>query len=134
MTNETIKVIAGIDTHADTHHVGLINEHGKRLADQKFLAAASGYRAIIEFIASLGAVIAVGVEGTGSYGAELARTLTREGFHVVEVNRPNRQARRLRGKSDPLDAYEAAQSVLAEHGTSIPKTRDGYVEARRCAL
>ena len=32
MTNETTKVIAGVDTHADTHHVGVINEHNKQLA------------------------------------------------------------------------------------------------------
>ena len=46
MTNEQIKVIAGIDTHADTHHVALITEHGKRLGDRKFLAVGSGYREI----------------------------------------------------------------------------------------
>ena len=74
---------------------------------------------------------AVGVEGTGSYGAGLARALTAGGFEVVEVNRPNRAERRIRGKSDPLDAYQAAQSVLAERGTSTPKTRDGYAEAVR---
>lgn len=107
------------------------DEHGKRLAGEKFSADASGYRAIVEFIVRHGAVIAVGVEGTGSYGAELARTLTGEGFHVVEVNRPNRQARRLRGKSDPLDPTRPPSLCWLEHGTSIPKARDGYVEALR---
>jgi transposase len=131
MTNESTEVIAGVDTHADTHHVALINEHGKHLADQKFAATGSGYRDIIDYITRDGPVAAVGVEGTGSYGAELARVLATEGFHVVEVNRPNRQERRLRGKSDPLDAYQAAQAVLSERGTSTPKTRNGYVEALR---
>lgn len=77
MTNEAIKVIAGVDTHADTHHVALITEYGKHLADQKFLAVGSGYRDIAEYITQYGPVIAVGVEGTGSYGAELARSWPR---------------------------------------------------------
>ena len=49
MTNEKLKVIAGIDTHADTHHVALITEYGKHLADRKFLAVATGYREIAAF-------------------------------------------------------------------------------------
>ncbi|UKA75066.1 IS110 family transposase [Arthrobacter sp. FW306-07-I] len=84
MANEAIKVIAGIDTHADTHHVAVINEHGKPLADREFLAVGSGYRKIVDFITNYGTVTAVGVEGTGSYGAELARTLRAAGLTVLE--------------------------------------------------
>ena len=71
------------------------------------------------------------MEGTGSYGAELARALTKEGIRVLEVMRPNRQGRRLKGKSDPLDAYQAAESVLAGRGTATPKARNGAVESLR---
>ncbi|MET3810852.1 IS110 family transposase [Arthrobacter sp. UYEF3] len=131
MANETTKVIAGVDTHADTHHVAVINEYGKPIADREFLAVGSGYRKIVEFITSYGPVAAVGVEGTGSYGAEIARTLRGEGLCVLEVNRPNRAARRLKGKSDPLDAYQAAQSVLDGRAKSIPKAKDGPVECLR---
>ena len=131
MASEPTKVIAGIDTHADTHHVAVINEHGKPLADKEFLAVGSGYRKIVEFIASYGTVTAVGIEGTGSYGAELARTLRGEGLTVLEVNRPNRAARRLKGKSDPLDAYQAAKSVLEGRTRAIPKAKDGPVECLR---
>jgi transposase len=131
VASETTNVIAGIDTHADTHHVAVINEHGKPLADREFLAVGSGYRKIVDFITSYGAVTAVGVEGTGSYGAELTRTLRREGLCVLEVNRPNRAARRLKGKSDPLDAYQAAQSALDGRAKSVPKTKDGPVECLR---
>ena len=121
MTNGQFKVIAGIDTHADTHHVALITDYGKHLGDRKFLAVGSGYREIAAYLTSFGPVTAVGVEGTGSYGAELARVLAEHGFSIREVNRPNRAERRLRGKSDPLDAYQAAESVLADRGTSTPK-------------
>lgn len=67
----------------------------------------------------------------GSYGAELSRVLMRRGIHVVEVMRPNRQARRLQGKSDPLDAYQAAESVLSGRAGVTPKSRDGAVESLR---
>ena len=58
-------------------------------------------------------VARVGVEGTGSYGAGLARHLRRSGVEVVEVDRPNRQSRRRTGKSDPADAIEAARAALS---------------------
>ncbi|MDF9753037.1 IS110 family transposase [Arthrobacter sp. ES3-54] len=131
MANEHLKVIAGIDTHADTHHVAIITGTGAHVADKEFLAVSSGYRKIIDFITGFGPVLAAGVEGTGSYGAELARVLTKEGIQVLEVMRPNRQGRRLKGKSDPLDAYQAAESALAGRGTATPKARDGAVESLR---
>jgi transposase len=131
MTKEYLKVIAGIDTHADTHHVGVITDTGQHLADREFPASGAGYQGIIDFITGFGPVLAAGVEGTGSYGAELSRVLTQRGIHVVEVMRPNRQARRLQGKSDPLDAYQAAESVLSGRAGVTPKSRDGAVESLR---
>jgi transposase len=131
MTNQHLKVIAGIDTHADTHHVAIIDETGRHLTDREFLAVGTGYRNIAAFITGFGPVIAAGVEGSGSYGAELARVLTGEGIRVLEVMRPNRQGRRLRGKSDPLDAYQAAEAALAGRNVATPKSRDGAVESLR---
>lgn len=60
LATETTNVIAGIDTHADTHHVAVINEYGRPLADREFLAVGSGYRKIVEFITSYGSVTAGG--------------------------------------------------------------------------
>jgi transposase len=131
LAKEPLNVFVGVDTHADTHHVAIISEYGKPLADQEFLAVGSGYRKILDFIASHGTAAAVGVEGTGSYGAGLSKVLSSEGLTVLEVNRPNRAQRRLKGKSDPLDAYQAAQSVLAQRGLSTPKAKDGPVECLR---
>jgi len=73
----------------------------------------------------------VGVEGTGSYGAGLTRHLHAEGIAVVEVDRPNRQRRRRKGKSDPQDAVSAARSAQGGDATGLAKTRDGNVEAMR---
>ena len=53
------------------------------------------------------------------------------GVHVVEVDRPDRRARRAQGKSDPLDAYSAARAALSGRASVVPKVRDGKVEAIR---
>jgi len=78
-----------------------------------------------------GEILRVGVEGTGAWGAGLARFLTSEGVAVVEVDRPNRQHRRRRGKSDPADAEAAARAALNGDAAGTPKTRTGQVEAIR---
>ncbi|MEU8691583.1 transposase [Streptomyces sp. NPDC048665] len=70
------------------------------------------------------------MEGTGSFGAELARYLRAHQITVVEVDRPIRRARRAAGTSDPVDAY-AATAVLPGHANGTPKDRDGTVEAIR---
>lgn len=71
------------------------------------------------------------MEGTGAYGAELARFLTVNGLAVVEVDRPDRKASRTHRKSDPIDAYAAATAVLSGRASGTPKSRDGIVEAIR---
>jgi transposase len=82
----------------------------------------------------------IGVEGTGTYGAGLARFVRAYGLPVVAVNRPDRSLRRRRGKSDPIDA-QAAPGDPAGVAVTAPKTREGQVEmirvlrvARRGAL
>ena len=74
----------------------------------------------------------VGVEGTGSYGAGLARRLAAAGVCLVEVNRPNRRERR-RGKSDALDAQAAARAALGGHATAQPSSNIAETIARRPA-
>jgi transposase len=124
-------VIAGVDTHKDTHHAAVITSTGQVLADHQFPATSTGYHALTAWLTQFGTVIKAGVEGTGSYGAGLARHLTAAGIEVTEVNRPDRRARRANGKSDPLDALAAARAVLAGTATAIPKTRTGPAEAIR---
>lgn len=123
--------MVGVDTHADTHHVAVVTEYGKPLADQAFPTTAAGYREVLRFISGFGEVVQVSIEGTGTYGAALAKVLQGEGMFVIEVNRPDRQQRRLKGKTDSLDAYRAAQSVIAGRSTAVPKAKDGPVECLR---
>ena len=107
-------VVAGADTHSDTHHVAVLDAAtGGLLGDRQFPATTAGYQAVLVFVAGFGQLVRFGVEGTNSYGAGLARSLRSADVEVREVIRPNRAARRLRGKSDPLDAVTAAQATLA---------------------
>ncbi len=125
---------AGVDTHKDTHHVAVVDELGRAVADRQFLATGTGYRQTVEFLHSHGIIRAVGVEGTGSYGAELTRVLAAAGMSVIEVMRTNRQHRRIKGKSDQMDAYQAGLTVAAGRSTAAPKQRDGLVESLRILL
>jgi transposase len=125
-------IIGGVDTHAATHHAAAIDAAtGRLLGDREFPATAAGYAALLAWLRTAGTPVAAGIEGTGSYGAGLLRHLTAAGVTVIEVARHNRQARRLAGKSDPIDAIAAARAVLAGTATVIPKPRDGAVEAIR---
>lgn len=125
-------VVIGVDTHKLTHHAAVLNaDTGKLLGDHEFPATAAGYRRLLAWARSFGELVKAGVEGTGSYGAGLQRHLQTQQVVVIEVSRPNRQDRRMRGKSDPIDAINAARAVLSETATTTPKSRDGYVEAVR---
>lgn len=125
-------LVAGVDTHKRTHHAAVLDANtGRLLADHEFAATQAGYRKLLSWMGSHGTVIKAGLEGTGSYGAGLQRYLQAHEITVIEVSRPNRQDRRRQGKSDPIDAINAARAVLSESATTTPKARQGYVEAIR---
>ena len=124
-------VIVGVDTHKHVHVAVAIDSWGSRLRDHAFVVDSGGYQALITWAETHGRIAAFGIEGTGSYGAGLARAVRRAGHRVVEVNRGDRRTRRAAGKSDTIDAEVAARSVLAGQSTAIPKTADGAVEMMR---
>ncbi|MET8031036.1 IS110 family transposase [Streptomyces avermitilis] len=128
---QPIEVIGGIDTHTDVHQAAVIDTIGRHLATEAFPTTPEGYRHLPAWLRSHGRVLTVGMEGTGSYGAELARYLRANQITVVEVDRPDRRARRAAGKSDPVDAYASATAVLSGRANGTPKDRDGTVEAIR---
>ena len=125
------EVIVGVDTHEREHVAALIDELGRLLATRSFAASVRGYRKLLAWARAQDAVVRAGVEGTGSFGAGLARFLAEQGVEVVEVTRPNRRGRRHLGKSDTVDAEAAARMVLSGEATATPKRRDGIVEAIR---
>jgi transposase len=128
---EPRRVIVGVDTHKDVHVAMAKDELGCALGHMTIPASAKGYQALLAWSRELGTVQAFGVEGTGCYGAALARYLRREREVVIEVIRPNRSTRRLRGKSDPVDAEAAASAVLSGEARATPKSGEGAVEMIR---
>jgi transposase len=131
MASIEVNVIGGVDTHGRTHHAAALDGAGRLLGDREFPATLAGYRALQVWLTGFGTLMAVGVEGTGTYGAGLARHLSGVGVRVIEVDRPDRRTRRAQGKSDPIDAVAAARAVQAGTATGVPKTRTGPVEALR---
>ena len=87
------QVVGGVDTHRDSNVAAVVDMNGGLLGVESFPTTPAGYRALLGWLGSHGEVVVVGVEGTGSYGAGLARYLQHEGVAVVEVDRPNRQRR-----------------------------------------
>ncbi len=131
LTDLRTDVVGGVDTHGEVHVAAVLDERGRLLATASFATTAAGNRQLLGWLRGYGEVARVGVEGTGSWGAGLCRYLVGEGVGVVEVDRPNRQDRRRRGKSDTIDAEAAARAALNGSASGAPKSGDGDVEAIR---
>jgi transposase len=132
MTDPSRNVTGGVDTHADVHVAAAVCSHSHQLlGSAEFPTTPTGYVKLLGWLMGFGQLDTVGIEGTGTYGAGLARFLTAEGVTLVEVDRPDRAARRQHGKSDPIDAEAAARAVLSGRASGTPKSRDGIIEAIR---
>lgn len=132
MTPTASRVVGGIDTHKDLHVVAVVDRNdGRLLGTKEFSTTRAGYRALLRWMRGHGDLEAVGIEGSGSYGAGVTRHLNEAGVSVYEVDRPDRADRRRRGKSDTLDAEMAARAVLSGRRLSHPKGKEGKVEALR---
>ena len=149
MLADELDYVVGVDTHRDEHVVAVVAAPvGAVIAGAAAAANPCGYRQLLR-VAEQHAPgrRAWAVEGTGSYGAGLARFLGERGELVLEVSRTSRAERRVRGKDDALDAVGAARSVLASDRFALPRTgerrealrllliaRRGAVDVRREAL
>jgi transposase len=111
MTPPPGTVTGGVDTHSDMHVAAAVDHLGGVLGTAQFHTTPAGYRRLLSWLESFGPLHQVGVEGTGSYGAALARHLAEHEVVVIEVARPNRQVRRRHGKTDVVDAIAAARAV-----------------------
>ncbi len=127
MKHEHRIVYGGVDTHQDIHVAAVIDEVGTLLATKSFPTSALGLKSLQRWLTGHGRVVKVGV-GHRHLRTGLQRVLQDAGLEVVEVNRPNRQLRRAKGKSDTVDAESAARAVLAGHATAVPKSHDGIVK------
>ncbi len=120
-----------MDTHADVHVAAALDPIGGLLGVRGFPATTAGHARLLDWLAGFGTVALAGIEGTGSYGAGLARHMATAGVRVVDVDRSDRQDRRRQGKSGPLDAVSAARAGRAR---GAPEGRDGAVEAIRALM
>jgi transposase len=104
-------ITGGVDTHAGVHVAAALDPIGGLPGVREFPAIAAGYADLLEWLDEFGSAALVGIEGTGSYGAGLARYMAGAGVRVVEVDRADRQDRHRQGKSGPLDAVSAARAA-----------------------
>jgi len=125
------EVVLGVDTHGEVHVAAVVSPLGKILGTESFPATMAGYRRLLVWARKRGTVRRAGVEGTGTFGAGLSRYLLAQQVEVYEVNRLDRSARRLLGKSDPLDAQAAARAVLSGRARARAKSGDGPVHSAR---
>jgi transposase len=134
MVGSSRLVTGGVDTHLELNVAAVLDRIGGLLGTESFPTTMEGNRQLLRWMTGFGRVIQVGVEGTGSYGAPLARFLRQAGIEVLEVDRPNREERRRKGKTDVIDAIEAARSAQGQRQLGAAKTKDGKVEAIRALL
>lgn len=76
MQNESIPdargpVFCGVDTHADSHWLYVLDWRGRKVLSRQFPADAAGYEALAGAIAAAGEPACIAMEGTSSYGAGL---------------------------------------------------------------
>ncbi|MCE9972755.1 transposase [Escherichia coli] len=124
-------VVGGVDTHKDLHVAAVVDQNNKVLGTQFFSTTRQGYRQVLAWMTSFGALKRIGVECTGTYGSGLLRYLQNAGLEVLEVTAPDRMERRKRGKSDTIDAECAAHAAFSGIRTVTPKTRNGMIESLR---
>jgi hypothetical protein len=149
MLADEVDYVIGVDTHRDQHTLAVVTAPaGGVLAQTVVSASARGYADARRFAERYArGRRAWAVEGAGHYGAGLSRYLDGFGEAVLEVVRPARGERRLRGKDDPLDAIRAARAGLATETPTLPRSgerqealrvlllaRRSAVDARRHAL
>jgi len=127
-------VVGGVDTHRDSNVAAVVDMNGGLLGVESFLTTADGHRALASWMTAFGAIERVGIEGTGAYGAGIARHFIAAEVAVIEVDRPNRQKRRQHGKSDQLDAIEAARGTLSGRCAGRAKSGNSHAEALRALL
>jgi transposase len=123
MLAELVEVVIGVDTHKDTHTAAVVDARtGGVLATTTVAADPDGYAELVALAEQHSGLRAWAMEGTGGYGAGLARHLAVADELVVELDRPKRPARRAGAKSDPIDAERAARDALARGRLAQPKT------------
>jgi transposase len=107
-------VTGGVDTRLDVHVAATLDPLGGLLGTASFEVSAVGYKALLSWLESFGEVHKVGVEGTASYGAGLARFLRRRDIPAGRSSSP----------------HSASRSSTASPTISRPKARSSATTRR----
>jgi hypothetical protein len=137
MLAELVDAVVGVDTHRDTHEVGIALPTGTAIGTRKINNDDSGFAELLAWILdhAPGPRVVVSIEGARSFGVGLARAVAAAGLTVIECEQPNRTARHGKGKSDPIDAHHAVLAALRLDADRLPVPRaDGDREALRILL
>lgn len=141
MLADLVEVVIGVDTHKHTHTAAVLDTSTGVVLDRVTVTAdPDGYAGLVEVAERHSGLRAWAMEGSGGYGAGLARHLAGRGELVVELDRPVRPARRAGAKSDPIDAERAARDALSREKLAQPKTGPEraalqmHLTARRAAV
>lgn len=122
MLAEVVDVVIGVDTHKHTHTAAVIDACTGAVLDTITIdTEPDGYAALVAMADRHSTLRAWSIEGTGGYGAGLTRHLCELDELVIELDRPNRPARRNGAKSDPLDAVRAGREALAREHLAQPR-------------
>jgi transposase len=117
--------VIGIDTHKGTLAACAVDGLGAVIAERGFRCEPEGLAELVRWARPLAADGRIGVEGSASYGAPVARMLIAAGLQVCEVpphlSRHERARTRRPGKSDPGDALAIARVTLREQ--ALPPVR-----------
>jgi transposase len=126
---ETRAVTGGVDTHADIHVAAALDPIGGLLGVREFPVSAAGYAGLLGWLGGFGTVCLVGIEGTGSYGAGLARHITTAGVRVVEVDRSAGRTAAARG--NPTRWTRSARRGPRSPAGPAARRKDGMARSRR---
>jgi hypothetical protein len=121
MLADELDFVVGVDPHRDRHALAVVHAAtGAALFEVMVAASERGYARALRLVEREARDRrGWAIEGTGSYGAGLARFLAARDERVFEVGRVRRE-RRSYAKSDPLDALRAPRSVLGEAKLASP--------------
>jgi transposase len=128
---EVYRFVVGVDTHARFHCYAIVEAGTGRVLDEaRFPASSAGLARAADWIGrrtggDIESVL-VSCEGTGSYGARLARLLLRAGYRVVDAPSPKRD--RGGDKNDTIDAIKAARSPLGKRFDQLADVRAGELQ------
>ena len=126
---ETCAITGGVDTHADMHVAAALDPIGGLLGVREFPVTPAGYAGLLGWLGGFGTVCLVGIEGTGSYGAGLARHVTAAGVRVAGPAAPT--ARTAAVRASPILSMRLAPPAPPSQAGPAAHRRAGTEASRR---